>query len=388
VGQKFEASVPYCVRLSYRLHFSQTQALQKGLEPARDAANGAAMKLLNLISTRLSGPACLFALFAAFPAADRVDSMQVSSVQLVVRVYIDGYQNPAGANLSVQVLDDFGSIEKESHTDNGGVVQFQVLVDARGIAGSTKQLRIYGPGIKEFTEVVEIAPVEVRKSLTVVVRSNPAGGTGAGLPTDLSSVAANRLKVPNKAEKEFLKGKDAGDRKDWPEATKHFQAAIALYPDYDLAYNGLGQALASGGDTSAARSAFEKAIQINDNFAAAYRNLARISLSEHKFDEMDNLLTRSLSAEPLNAWALAYAAYAELQLHKFEDAIAHARKAHSVKHDGLASVHIVAAHALEEKQRPSEALEEYRIYLEEDANGRDAGRAREAITRLSANSPS
>jgi DNA-binding winged helix-turn-helix (wHTH) protein len=53
-----------------------------------------------------------------------------------------------------------------------------------------------------------------------------------------------------------------------------------------------------------------------------------------------------------------------------------------------ASVHIVAARALEEKQRPSEALEEYRIYLEEDANGRDAARAREAIARLNGTSPS
>ena len=346
------------------------------------------MRFLNLISARLSGLACLFALFAALPAANRVHPNQVSSVQLVVRVYIDSYQNPAGANLNVQLLDDFGSIEKESHTDNSGMLQFQVLVDAKGISGAVKQLRIYGPGVKELTEIVEIAPVEVRKTVNIVIHSNPSGSPVSNNSADAHSIAANRLKVPNKAEKEFLKGKDAGDKQDWPEATKHFRAAIALYPDYDLAYNGLGQALASGGDTAGARSAFEKAIQINDNFAAAYRNLARISLSEHKFDEMDNLLTRSLSAEPLNAWALAYAAYAELQLHKFDDAIAHARKAHSVKHDGLASVHIVAARALEEKQRPSEALEEYRIYLEEDANGRDAGRAREAITRLSANSPS
>jgi superkiller protein 3 len=206
-------------------------------------------------------------------------------------------------------------------------------------------------------------------------------------PAEMSSIAASRLKIPDKAEKELQKGKDATDQKDWVQARKHFEAAIAIYPDYDLAYNGLGQALASTGDAVAARSAFEKAIQINSNFAAAYRNLARLSLSERKFEEMDNLLTRSLSVEPLNAWALAYAAYAELQLHKFDDAIAHARKAHSVKHDGLASVHIVAARALEEEQQPAEALEEYRLYLQEDANGRDAERARAAVTRLSGDAP-
>jgi tetratricopeptide (TPR) repeat protein len=345
------------------------------------------MKSFNLFSDRLNGLVCLFALYAAFPAAMEVPAQQETTVQVIVRVYIDGLQNPAGTNLTVQLLDGFGTLEKESHTDNSGRVQFQTQIATRGMQQAGKRLRIYGPGIQEYTETLEIEPVEVRKNVNVIVRSSPLGGTAGQAPADLSSIAANRLKVPGKAEKEFMKGKDAGDRKDWPEATKRFQAAIALYPEYDLAYNGLGQALASSGDNGGARSAFEKAIQINDNFAAAYRNLARISLSEHKFEEMDNLLTRSLSAEPLNAWALAYAAYAELQLHKFEDAIAHARKAHSVKHDGLASVHIVAARALEEKQRPSEALAEYRLYLEEDTNGRDAGRAREAIERLSGTSP-
>jgi tetratricopeptide (TPR) repeat protein len=89
----------------------------------------------------------------------------------------------------------------------------------------------------------------------------------------------------------------------------------------------------------------------------------------------------------LNAWALAYSAYAELQLHKFNDAIAHARKAHSVPRDGLASVHSVAGRALEEKQQMTEALEEYRLYLREDANGRDAERAHKAIARLSGEAP-
>ncbi len=321
---------------------------------------------------------------ALFPAATRVQAQQATTVQVIVRIYIDGYQTPAGTNVTVQLQDEFGSLETEAHTDSSGLVRFQTKTVTRGVI---KHLRVFGPGIQEFNDVLDIEPVEIRKNVNVVVRSKPSGALTSGIPVDSGSIASSRLRVPSKAEKELQKGKDAGDKKDWSEAKKHFEAAIALYPDYDLAYNGLGQALASSGDTMAARSAFEKAIQINDNFAAAYRNLAKLSLSERKFDEMDNLLTRSLSSDPLNAWALAYAAYAELQLHKFDDAIAHARKAHSVNHAGLASVHIVAARALEEKQQPTEALEEYRLYLQEDANGRDAERAHKAITRLSGKAP-
>ena len=321
---------------------------------------------------------------AAFPAGARAEFQQSIPVQLIVRVYIDGYQNPAGTNLTVQLLDDFGSLEKEAHTDNSGMVRFQTMTITKGV---TKQLRIFGPGVKEYGETVEIESVEVHKTVNVVVRSDPSGVPASGNSSGLRSIAANRLKVPEKAEKELQKGKEAEAQKDWAEARKHFEAAIAIYPEYDVAHNGLGQALANTGDVTAARAAFERAIKINDNFAMAYRNLARISLSERKFDEMDNLLTRSLASDPLNAWALAYAAYSELQLHKFDDAIDHARKAHSVPHDGLASIHIVAARALEEKQQLAEAAAEYRLYLQEDPTGRDAERARKAIARLSGSPP-
>ncbi len=84
----------------------------------------------------------------------------------------------------------------------------------------------------------------------------------------------------------------------------------------------------------------------------------------------------------MNAWALSSAANAELILHKYNDAIAHARKAHSVPHQGLAGVHIVTALALEATQQPFEALKEYQLYLDEEPNGRDAARAKAAVARL------
>jgi tetratricopeptide (TPR) repeat protein len=137
-------------------------------------------------------------------------------------------------------------------------------------------------------------------------------------------------------------------------------------------------------DTPAARRAFLKATELNDKFAGAQRNLARILLSEHNYQEVAALLNRSLESEPMNAWALTSAANAELILHKYSDAITHARKAHSVPHQGLGGVHIVAALALEATQQPLDALKEYQLYLDEEPNGRDAARAKAAIARLGA----
>ena len=297
---------------------------------------------------------------------------------VVVRVCIGSYQNPAPANLSVQLQDELGSLEQEGHTDTRGVVEFSTFT-------TTKQIRIFGPGIIEHQETIEIAPVENRKMVNIIVKEDKSGaGNSASLG---GAVPVERLNVPEKAQREFQKGSESLGKKDWGEARKRFTAAIAIYDRYDVAYNGLGMALASSGSPQEARSAFEKAISLNVNFSEAYRNLARISLSEKEFDEADQLLTKSLSSDPLNAWALAYSAYAELQLRKFEDALAHARKAHEVGDKGLSSAHIVAALALESTGQADQAAGEYRIYLQEDPNGRDAARAKEKLASLNSQRP-
>jgi len=297
---------------------------------------------------------------------------------LVIRVSIGSFQNAAPANLSVQLQDGFGAVEHEGHTDGRGMVEFSTFT-------ATKRIRVFGPGIIEHEETIEIEPVESRKIVNIIVKEDTRGSKVSSSPG--GAVPAERLSVPDKAQKEFQKGSESLTKKDWADAKKHFAAAIATYDRYDVAYNGLGMALASSGSPQEARQAFENAVKLNENFAEAYRNLSRISLSEKKFTEASELLAKSLSSDPLNAWALAYSAYAELQLHKFEDAIGHARKAHEVGDKGLASSHIVAALALEASDRASEAANEYRIYLEEDPNGRDAARAKEKLASLNSQVP-
>jgi len=296
-------------------------------------------------------------------------------VRLIVNVYLGSLQNRAPAGLTVRLEDRFGSLEQDQKTDSSGRVEFQTLTQ-------THRLRIYGPGIQETEETVEIEAIESRKMYNVTVRAATTGSDATPVTSPTKTVPANRLKAPEGAEKEFDKGSQSLGKKDWSEAQKRFKAAISIYPDYDVAHNGLGVALMNLGDSTGARGAFEKAIQLNDTFAEAYRNLARIDLNEHHFKEADSSLTRSLQYDPLNAWALTYAAYSELQLKRFDDAIAHAQKAHSLPHAGLASAHVVAALALEAANRPAEAVSEYRTYLREDPEGKDAARARTKIAQL------
>ena len=124
--------------------------------------------------------------------------------------------------------------------------------------------------------------------------------------------------------------------------------------------NGLGMVEVELNEMDAARESFSKAVDLNPDFPAAYRTLARISFAQRNYEEADTLLVKSLEGEPLNVWALSSAANAELLIHKYSDAIAHARKERSVAHQAL-GVHIVAALALEATEQPLEAVKEYEL---------------------------
>jgi tetratricopeptide (TPR) repeat protein len=296
-------------------------------------------------------------------------------VVLRLFVTIDSDSDKAG-NVTVELMDavGFSSAMDRKLTDNDGTATFQT-------ASGVHRIRITGPNIQTYEGELEITRNETSHIERIRVHG-AQGGRQASESLPGGVVPAVRLRIPTPARKAFEKGTEAMRQELWQKSRASFETAIREYPQFDMAYNGLGVVQMQLNDVEAARQAFSKAIELNPDFAGANRNLARILLMEHKNGEALPLLKRSLTTEPDNAWALTNTANSELLLHDFTDALLYARKAHSVPHEGFASVHIVAARALEATQRPTEALAEYRLYLDEDPSGPDATRAREAVARI------
>jgi len=312
--------------------------------------------------------------------AQRQSPLSAQPVVLRLFVTVDGDVEKA-ANVTVDLMDALGSggAMDRKLTDDAGEVIFRTL-------SGVHRIRITGPNIKPYEGDLEIARNETSHVERIRVRrAEPNGRTNETLPA--GTIAALRLTVPASARKAFEQAGEAMRQQHWQESRALFESAIREYPRYDLAYNGLGMVEVELNQMDAARESFSKAIELNPDFPAAYRNLARISFAEKKYEEADAFLVKSLDGEPLNVWALSSASNAELLIHKYSDAIAHARKAHSVPHPGLAGLHIVAALALEATQQPREAVKEYQLYLDEDPKGRDADRARKAVIRLSESAP-
>jgi tetratricopeptide (TPR) repeat protein len=191
-----------------------------------------------------------------------------------------------------------------------------------------------------------------------------------------------RLKIPRKAQDEYSKAETALKKNDAEPALSHLKRAIALYADYDLAYFELGKLEMAGGHREAARADFERAVKLNDAFGDAHRELAKMLLAERDYAAAEPELLAALRSDPGDLWTLSFTALTELELAKYAEALACVSRVHSSKHEGYASVHLIAAKSLEALHRPDEAGAEYRLYLSEDPNGSNASRAREGLARL------
>lgn len=295
-------------------------------------------------------------------------------IKLRVEVsYADGHEKVRDATVELQDAVGGSSAMSSKLTDQDGRVEFNTWTGSH-------RVRISGDGFYPYEGDFEIAPVET--SHVEYFRVRRKGGAPEPTTEGKSMVPLIRLKIPDAARKEFEKGSKAMEEKKWPESRKHFQAAIDLYSDYDLAYNGLGVACSEMHDQPAAKQAFQKAVALDDKFAGAQRNLARIMLSEHNYQEAASLLNQSLSVESKNAWALTNAAYAELELHRFKEAAEHALQVHGLPHQGLANTHVIAAYALDAQGQRQEAVSQWKLYLQEDPKGPNAKRAQEELRRL------
>ena len=317
---------------------------------------------------RLRTQLALLIMLTATPLVAQMD--QMGRVVLQIIITLEGEQIPTNQQLTVTLMDGWGNVVIAQDTRNGFV-----QLDIRA---GLHRLTITGPGIEtyfgEFT--VGNTPtwsetIQVRPRKTTLVQKEPS-----------QPVPAVRLKIPHKAQDEYRKAEKALKNNDIEGARLHLNQAVALYPNYDLAYFELGKLDLAAGNRDAAKTNFEHAAKLNDAYSDAQRELAKILLAEKNYAGAEPALLATLRSDPGDLWTLSFTALTELELGKFAEALSCATRVHSRKHKGYASVHLIAAKSLEALHRLEEAAAEYRVYLSEDPNGSNAQRARDSLARL------
>jgi tetratricopeptide (TPR) repeat protein len=314
---------------------------------------------------RLRVQFALLVLLAGVPAL-----AQMGRVSFQIVIVREGEKMPFQETVTVTLRNDWGDMVRSLETTKG-FVQFDVRP-------GVYRLTITGAGIETYFNDFKI---DATPSWTETVYVRPKK---TALVTTASSqpVPAVRLKIPRKAKDEYQKAEKALSKNDAEKAKFHLNQAIALYADYDLAYFALGKLELAAGHRDLAQRDFEHAVKVNDAFGEAHRELAKILLADKNYTAAEPALLASLRSEPGDLWTLSFTALTEFELGKFAEALSCAVRVHAVKHDGYASVHLIAGMSLEALNRPEEAGQQYRQYLAEDPTGSNALRARQALARL------
>jgi tetratricopeptide (TPR) repeat protein len=203
----------------------------------------------------------------------------------------------------------------------------------------------------------------------LLVFNASALGEDAMRPASISTVAVADLHVPDRARKEYEKALIPIQKEDWTNAKEHLLKATAIYPDYAAAYNDLGAVYARLGDRIREREALQEAIRVNHRFVPAYVNLAKLDVADRNFTDAETLLTSAVAADPKNAQNLMLLANVELLAGHFSAAITNCRKVHSLPHESQALTHYIAARALQQQNKPADALSEFQTFLDEEPSG-------------------
>ena len=292
--------------------------------------------------------------------------------KVLIRVH-DRVSEEQLAQVQVQLLRFPEGIVGEQFTGSDGSVQFSGL--SIGTFTVRASLQGYEPGEAQFDlrnsdrtlQTVDVALISRRHE-----GSEAPGGI----------IAADVLKIPDNAKKEFERGgRLLNQKKDFNRSITAFQRAIQLYPGYADAYFLMGTAQLQVNAVSAAETSLRKAIALNAHMTAPYYPLALLLFGQHRYAEEKELL---LEAQKLEAsdWRWPFElARCHAQQSQWENALQYGVAA-SASANAPPKVHLLLADIYANSNRPREAVAELELFAKLDPNSSYRGRAQEVLSIL------
>jgi len=152
-------------------------------------------------------------------------------------------------------------------------------VGFESVPAGTYQVSVSGQNFATSNSTITFSTTSTDLEMKVPRVNDPGHIDGTAAPI----VSAADLAIPSKAQKKLARAQELSDRHDYKKAIQTLKEAIAIYPAYTAAYTNLGVAYARLGDRDKEREALQQAVGINDHFAPAHANLARMDMAASDF---------------------------------------------------------------------------------------------------------
>lgn len=186
------------------------------------------------------------------------------------------------------------------------------------------------------------------------------------------------MEAPGAAVRHFERAIAYMRSQDSKEAIPLLEKAIKLYPKFVSAHNALGLAYLDQRDPRA-KTEFETASHLDDNFASAFVNLGMLALRNRDFPTAESNLERAAYISPKDPEILFALAFAQNGNGKYADALKTVNIVHGLKHRGMASIHYIGASAAMSLGDSETMRKELQQFLWEDPANPLAPIAKEAL---------
>lgn len=304
-----------------------------------------------------------------------------------------------------------GNAKREAYTDSKGRFQFQLGQNTGVLQDATESdFDTFGsrgsmtPGAQQGVSRRELLGCELRAVLpgfqsgTVMIR--PEGnfgqmevGTIVLKPMGNSEgavISLTSMQAPKDAKKEYEKGQKAAQEKKLPDAEKHLQKAVNVYPQYAAAWSMLGAVHSEMNQTEAAYKDYQQALTADPKFVNPYYGLSVLSIKETKWKEVVQYTEQAIKLNPY-AFPVTYLfnAAANYNLGNIDAAEKSARKfvTMDTEHHRPEAA-LLLGEILVKKHDYAGALAQKRNYLAMAPNAPNSDAVREDVKRLEALSQS
>jgi tetratricopeptide (TPR) repeat protein len=189
--------------------------------------------------------------------------------------------------LAVELLANGRSLAQSASLGPDGSFEFH------SVAPGAYELQITAGGDVVHRERVIVGGPN--QYLTITVPRRGSADRSAG-----STVSIRQLhhKVPSEAQKEYGKGRAAARKGDHQTALAHFQKAVEIDPEFADGFIDVGVAKVSLGEFEQAAEQFQKAIDLVPDYTLAIANLSIVMCRLKRYDEAGQAARQALRLDP------------------------------------------------------------------------------------------
>lgn len=199
-----------------------------------------------------------------------------------------------------------------------------------------------------------------------------------------SILSVTSMAAPKDAKKAFEKAREHLKKNKLPEAQQSLEKAVAIYPQYAVAWTELGRLQHMNHDNPSARHSFEQALAADSKYVNSYLGLAQLAFEAQQWQEVVNTTDRLLALNSVNfpsAWL--FNSVGHYYLHNGEAAEKSARNGIKVDEDHhYPKLEYLLGILLMEKKSYGEAAQHMRAYLQSSTQPADVAEAQKRLAEI------